>query len=99
MLAFDGEQRAVAYLARIDPAAAMGHLALGQSVAYEDGIDRLEIVLGGQVHDGEIFVVELAVLLHRVAVALDQMDEQVAVRVHMAIEVHADETLELQEAR
>ena len=99
VLALDGEQRAVADLARIDRTAAMGHLALGQGVADEDGIDRLQIILGGQVHDGEIFVVELAMLLRRVAVALDQMDEQIAVRVHVAIEVHADEALELQEAR
>ena len=60
-------------LRRIDRAAAMGHLALRQGVAHEHGIDGLQIVFGGQVHDGEILVVEFAVLLRRVAVALHQI--------------------------
>ena len=38
-------------------------------------------------------------LLRGIAVALDQVQEQVAVRLHMAVEVHADEAVELQEAR
>ncbi len=77
----------------------MGHLALRQRVADEHGVDRLQIILRGQVHDGEILVIELAVLLRRVAVALHQMEEQVAVRVDVAVEIHADEAVELQEAR
>ena len=83
----------------IDAAAAMRHLALRQRVADEHGIDRLQIELGGKIHDREIFVVELAVLLRRVAVALDQMREQIAVRLDMAVEVHAHEAVQLQEAR
>ena len=57
----------------VDAAAAMGHLALRQRVADEHGIDGLQIELGGQIHDREIFVVEFAVLLRRIAVALDQI--------------------------
>ena len=61
MLTFDGKQRAVTDLARIDPAAAMSHLALGQSVADEDGIDGLQIILAVRSMTAR-FVVELAVL-------------------------------------
>ena len=99
VLAFDGEQRGVADLARIDRPAAVRHLALRQRVAHEHGLDGLQIELGGEVHHREIFVVELAMLLRRIAVALDQMEEQIAVRIDMAVEVHADEAVELQEAR
>ncbi len=59
----------------IDRLAAMGHLALGQGVADEHGVDRLQVELGGQVHDRQIFVIELAMLLGRIAVALDEMTE------------------------
>ena len=59
--------------ARIDRPAAMRHLAFRQRMAHEHGFDGLQIELGGQVHDRQIFVVELAVLLRRVAVALDQV--------------------------
>ena len=64
----------------IDRLAAMHHLALGQGVLHEHGLDGLEVELGRQVHDGEIFVVELAVLLGGVAVALDEVLEHVAMR-------------------
>ena len=42
-------------------------------MADEHGLDRLQIVLGRQIHDGEILVVEFAVLLRGIAVALDQV--------------------------
>ena len=85
-------------VAGIDHAVAMRHLALGQRVADEHGVDGLQIEFGGQIHDREIFVVELAVLVGAVAVALDQMHEQIAVRLDMAVEVHADEAVQLQKA-
>ena len=83
----------------IDRRAAMRHLALGQRVADEHRLHRLQVELGGQVHDGEIFVVEVAVLLGAVAVVLDQMHEELLVRRDVAVEVHAHEAGELQEAR
>ena len=43
---------------------------LRQRVADENGIDGLQIELGGEVHHGEILVVEFAVLLRRIAVAV-----------------------------
>ena len=51
----------------------MGHLALGQSVTHEHRLDSLQIELGREVHDREIFVVEIAMLLDRIAVARDEM--------------------------
>ena len=62
-------------------------------MADEHGVDGLQIELGGQVHHREILVVELAMLLRGIAVALDQMDEQIAMRVEVAVEIHADEAL------
>ena len=62
----------------IDQFAAMLHLALRQRVMDEDGVDGLEIEFGGQIHHRQIFVVEIAVLFGRIAVALDEMVEHVA---------------------
>ena len=78
VLAFDRHQRNALDGGRIDAAAAMHHLPFRQSVTDEHRIDRLQIELGGQIHDGEIFVIELAVLLRGIAVAFDQMQEQIA---------------------
>ena len=77
----------------------MGHLALGQGVADEHGLDGLQVELGGEIHDREIFVVELAMLLRGIAVGLHEVKEQLAVRLDMAVEVHAHEAVQLQEAR
>ncbi|GCC43279.1 hypothetical protein chiPu_0027567, partial [Chiloscyllium punctatum] len=56
-------------------------------------------ILGGEVHHREIFVIEFAVLVDQIAVAFDQIGEQRLVRVHVPIQIHADEAVELQEAR
>ena len=79
--------------------AAMGHLALGQRMLDEHGFDRLQVILGRKVHHREIFVIELPVLVDEIAVALHQVGEQLLVGVHVAVEVHRDEPVELQEAR
>jgi len=39
----------------------------------EHGVDRLQIILCGEVHDGEIFVIEVAVLVDQIAIALHQI--------------------------
>ncbi len=78
--------------------AAMDQLALRQRVLDEDLIDGLQIELGGQVHDREIFVVEIAVLLGRLAVVLHQMHEEFLVGDHVPVEVHRHEAGQLQEA-
>src|SRR5208337_2434302 len=46
-----------------------------------------------------IFVVEVAVLLRRVAVALDQVVEHLEMGVDMAVEIHRHEARELKETR
>src|SRR5689334_8016242 len=74
----------------------MHHLSLWQRVTDKDRIDRLEIELGSEIHDGQVLVVELAMLLRRIAVAFDQMQEQILMRLDMAIEVHAHEAVQLQ---
>ena len=62
-LALDREQRNTPDLRRIDRAIAMHHLAFGQRVAHEHRVDGLQIEFGGEIHDGEIFVIKLFVLL------------------------------------
>src|SRR5437763_1969930 len=99
VLAFHRHQRHPRDLRRVDQLAAMGHLALWQRMLDENDIDRLQIVLRSEVHDREIFVIEVTVLVDQIAVALYEVLEQVLVRVHVAVKVHADEAVELQEAR
>ena len=68
-------------------------------MAHEHGIHRLQIELGGEIHHGQIFVVELSVLLRGIAVGAHQMHEQVLVRLDVPVEVHGHEAVELQESR
>src|SRR5262249_29448439 len=68
-------------------------------VPDEHSFDGLQIILGREVHYGKIFVIELTVLLGRIAVTLDQMVKQVAVGLDVTIEIHADETVQLQKSR
>jgi hypothetical protein len=61
-------------------------------------LHRLQVELRRQVHNGEVLVVEVAVLLGRVAVAAHEMLEHLPMRRHVAVEVHGHEAGELQEA-
>ena len=83
----------------IDQLAAMRHLALRQGVADEHRLDRLHVIGGVEVHHRHIFVVEVAVLLGRVAVARHQMVEHVEMGVDVAVEIHRHEAGKLEEAR
>ena len=60
-------------------------------------VDGLQVVFGGEVHHRQIFIVELFVLLNQVSVALNQVHEQILVRIHMAVEVHRHEAGQLKE--
>ena len=82
----------------IDRAAAMLHLALGQAVPHKHRLDRLHVIFSGQIHHRHIFVVELAMLFRRIAVARDEMVEHIDMGVDMAIEVHRHEARQLQES-
>src|ERR1700704_1575460 len=83
----------------IDLAAAAHPGPVCQPLFLEDDFDGLQIELGGEVHDGEIFVVEGAVAVGRIVVAFHQVLELAHVGVDVPIEIHADEGGELQEAR
>ena len=99
LLALDRHQRDAPDLREVDGLVAMHQLALGQAVLHEDLVDRLKIELRREVHDGKIFVIEFAVLLGRIAVALHEMLEHLAVSLEMPVDVHGHEAGQLQEAR
>ena len=84
---------------RIDRPAAMGHLALGQQMALEDDVDRLQIEFGGHVADGAIFVVEILGRIRLFIVAVDEVAEHLPMADEMVAEVHRHEAGELKEAR
>ena len=98
LLALDGHQPDPPDGAEIDGLAAMLHLAARQLVVNENGVDRLQVEFGGQVHHGEIFVVEFTMFFRRIAVALDQMIEHFQVGADMAVEIHRHEAGKLEEA-
>ena len=60
--------------------------------------DGLEEKLGRQVHDREILVIELTVLLSTVAIPAHQVFEQLHVSIDVPVEVHRHETGQLDEA-
>src|SRR5262245_889955 len=82
-----------------DGTAAMGHFTLRQCLADEPRADRLQIATSLQIHHSQIFVVELTMFLRGIAVAFDQVQEQIVMRLDMAVEVHAHEAVQLQKAR
>ena len=88
--AFDGFQ--------VDQPAAMQHFAFGQSMADKHRIDRLQVEFGGQIHHGHIFIIEFAVLLGRIAVAVDEMTEHVAMGRDVLVDIHRHKAGQLQEA-
>ena len=99
MLAFHREQGDATDFGRINANAAMGHLALRQGVTHEHRVHGLQIELGGEVHDREIFIIKLTMFLRGVAIALHEMKEELAVGLDVAIEIHAHEAVQLQKAR
>ena len=99
LLAFNGQKGRTGNLAAIDQTAIVHHGAVRQRVLDEHRFDGLQIEFGRQVHDGEIFVIEVAVFFGVVAVAFHQMLEEVPMRGHVTVEVHAHEPGKLQEAR
>ena len=76
----------------------MLHLAFGQSVIDEYGLDGLEIILGREVHHREVLIIELAMLGSAVAISLNEVVEHVPMRVAVPVEVHADEPYQLKVA-
>ena len=77
----------------------MNELLVRQRVILEHGLDRLEIKLCRQIHDCQILFIEILVLFNAVAVALNQIVEQIDVRIHVALKVHGHEPCQLHEAR
>src|SRR5512143_329924 len=95
----DGHQAHPVDLGRVNEPVAVHHGPLGQLVLEKDGLDGLEIVLGREVHHREELVIELAVLVGRIAVAANEVMEQLAMGRDVAVEIHAHEAAELKEAR
>ena len=99
VFALDRQQADVGDPLRAHLAAAMLELALGQQVALEHHVDRLEIELLGQVQHRQVLVVEFQVLVGLVAVALHQVGEVLTVRLLVLLQVHRHEAGQLDEAR
>ncbi len=93
--AFDGQQRGLADGGKIDALSLPGERSQRQAVAQEDLIDRLEEIFGGDIHDGQIFVVKLLPRGGCFAVAAHEFVVHVDVRVDMPVRVHRDERREL----
>ena len=85
LFTLDGHQRHALNRARVHAPAPVHQLALRQRMLDEHGLDGLQIERRVQIHDGQIFVIEFAMLLGRIAIALDQMAEQVLMGVDVPI--------------
>src|SRR5215218_3459409 len=55
LLALDGHQGDAPDLGEIHFPAAIGHPASGEGMAYEHCVEGLEVELGREIHDGEVF--------------------------------------------
>ena len=99
VLALDREQGDATDFGGINTHPTVSHFALRQRVTHEHGLDSLQVKFGRKVHDCKVFVVEFAMLLRGVAVAVHEVQEQFAVRLDVPVEIHAHETVELQKSR
>ena len=72
--------------------------AVDQGEVLEHRLDRVEVVLGGHVEHGVVFVVEAAVELGFLVVAANEVEEVVVVRLEVPIRIHGNEAGVLQEA-
>ena len=98
-LAFDREQHRALDRPRLDRLALPFELAERQRTFLEDQAHGLQIEFRGEVEHGEIFVVERLRDLRLLVLALGEIVVELAMRLHMALDVHAHEGGELHEAR
>src|SRR5262245_56172338 len=91
-LAFDREQHGALDGARLDPLAAIFEPARRQNVLLEHEAHGLEIEFSGQVEHREILVVERLGHLRLLVFALRQIVVELAMRLEMALDVHAHES-------
>ena len=69
-LSLDRQQRDATDLCRVHGHASMHHLTAGKLVLHKSCIDGLQEKLGGQIHDGEVLVIERAVLFSGISIAM-----------------------------
>src|SRR5579885_3868713 len=98
-LALDGEQRAGLDRLRRDAPAADLPQAARQQMFLEHDADGVEVVLGGHVEHGVVFVVEAAVAVGVLEVAAAELLVEIPVRHEMPAGIHGDESGVLQETR
>src|SRR6202171_2076140 len=99
VLSLDGHQRrAVDGGGPYRALAAPGHLAARQLVLLEDAGDGLQVILGRNIHDRQVIVVEAAAALGALLVSSEQVAIELPVRVRVPRGIQGDERGELQEA-
>src|SRR6185437_2900110 len=96
--ALDGEDRSAADRAGIDFHPARYERTARQRMAMEDAVDRLEIEIRREIHHRRVFVIEFPRRVGAFDIALDEMLEELDMRVHMPVEIHAEKAGELHEA-
>src|SRR5262249_44641579 len=97
--AFDREQHGALDGARLDAPALPFELARWQRTFLKNETNGLQIKFRRQIEHGEVLVVERLGDLRLLVLALRQMIVQFAMRLQMALDVHAHERRELHEAR
>ena len=93
--AFDGHQRDGFDRFWIYRPPTVFKYAAREMVFLKDAFDGLEIKLFAEVQDGEIFIIEFAVLFSTVAIACYKMVEEFFVGIDMIVPVHIHERGEL----
>ena len=86
IFAFHRHQRHTPDRPRVAALAAIAHASGREGMIDEDLLHRVQIVFGAHIHHRQIFIVELTVLLGRVAIALDQIEKQLAMGADMPVE-------------
>src|SRR5689334_286393 len=98
VLALDTEQRRLGNRRGLNIATSRDEATGRERMLPEYAPHSLQIEVRRQVHHAEVFVVERLGRLRALAVATHEITEKLRVRGDVPIEVHADETDQLQEA-
>jgi hypothetical protein len=91
-----GHQAGLTNGRQVNSFGAVPHFAFGEQIPHEDLINGLYVVAAIQIHDRHVLVVKFAMLGGRLAVALDIVIEQLAMRINVSAKVHGEEARKLQ---
>ena len=97
-LTFDGHQGGRLDRSHIERLASPLHVVLRQVMFDEDSLECFQIIICGQIHHGQIFIVKCAMFFSTVTIACNQVSKELKMRTEMIIQIHRHKAGQLQKS-